>query len=65
MDGDHSSFDLLFNPRLNKGTAFTTEERERLGLVGLMPDTEETSETQLQRIRLHLEQKPSALEKYI
>ena len=65
MDGDHSSFDLLFNPRLNKGTAFTTEERERLGLVGLMPDTEETSDTQLQRIRLHLEQKPSALEKYI
>jgi malate dehydrogenase (oxaloacetate-decarboxylating)(NADP+) len=65
MDGDHSSFDLLFNPRLNKGTAFTTEERERLGLVGLMPDSEETSETQLQRIRLHLEQKPSALEKYI
>ena len=65
MDGDHSSFDLLFNPRLNKGTAFTTEERERLGLVGLMPDTEETSETQLQRIRLHLEQKSSALEKYI
>jgi malate dehydrogenase (oxaloacetate-decarboxylating)(NADP+) len=65
MEGDHSSFDLLFNPRLNKGTAFTTEERERLGLVGLMPDAEETSETQLQRIRLHLEQKPSALEKYI
>ena len=65
MDGDHSSFDLLFNPRLNKGTAFTDAERERLGLAGLLPDNVETSETQLERQRLQLERKPSNLEKYI
>jgi malate dehydrogenase (oxaloacetate-decarboxylating)(NADP+) len=65
MDGTPSSFDLLFNPRLNKGTAFTEEERERLGLVGLLPDTVEDSATQLDRQRLQLEQKPTALEKYI
>ena len=65
MDGTPSSFDLLFNPRLNKGTAFTEEERERLGLVGLLPETVEDSATQLERQRLQLEQKPTALEKYI
>ena len=65
MDGTPSSFDLLYNPRLNKGTAFTEEERERLGLVGLLPETVEDSATQLDRQRLQLEQKPTALEKYI
>jgi malate dehydrogenase (oxaloacetate-decarboxylating)(NADP+) len=65
MDGTPSSFDLLYNPRLNKGTAFTEEERERLGLVGLLPETVEDSATQLERQRLQLEQKPTALEKYI
>ncbi len=65
MDGTPSSFDLLYNPRLNKGTAFTEAERERLGLVGLLPDTVEDSATQLDRQRLQLEQKPTALEKYI
>ncbi len=65
MPKSPSRFDLLNNPRLNKGTAFTAAERERLGLVGLLPDVEETAETQLERLRLHLAQKPSDLEKYI
>jgi malate dehydrogenase (oxaloacetate-decarboxylating)(NADP+) len=65
MDGNHTSFDLLYNPRLNKGTAFSEEERKRLGLIGLIPDGVEDSETQLQRQRIQLAQKPTALDKYV
>ncbi len=65
MDGAPTSFDLLFNPRLNKGTAFTEAERERLGLVGLLPDKVETTEVQLERQRIQLAHKPTDLEKYI
>jgi len=65
MGGAHTSFDLLFNPRLNKGTAFTEAERERLGLVGLLPDKVETTEIQLERQRIQLSHKPTDLEKYV
>ena len=30
-----NAHDILNNPFLNKGTAFTLEERENLGLVGM------------------------------
>lgn len=40
--------DLLRNPFLNKGTAFTKEEREKYGLTGLLPDAVRTIDEQEQ-----------------
>lgn len=56
---------LLDDPRLNKGTAFTPEERERYGLQGLLPHAVESLDRQAERVLGHLEQKPSDLERYI
>jgi hypothetical protein len=42
-----SGTDLLNRPILNKGTAFTEEERSRLGLHGLPPPHVESIEEQL------------------
>jgi malate dehydrogenase (oxaloacetate-decarboxylating)(NADP+) len=57
--------EVLDNPKLNKGTAFTDEEREQLGLVGLLPDSVEDINRQLERVLGHLQNKPTDLERYI
>lgn len=41
--------DLLLDPRLNKGTAFSSAERDRLQLNGLLPAVVETIDQQLSR----------------
>jgi malate dehydrogenase (oxaloacetate-decarboxylating)(NADP+) len=56
---------LLHDPRLNKGTAFSDEERASHGLVGLLPDAVEDIERQRQRVLHHLGHKPTDLERYI
>src|ERR1700731_169009 len=57
--------EVLDSPNLNKGTAFTEEEREQLGLVGLLPDSVEDIDRQLDRVLGHLKEKPRDLERYI
>jgi malate dehydrogenase (oxaloacetate-decarboxylating)(NADP+) len=57
--------DLLDNTALNKGTAFTDEERTRHGLEGLLPPAIETLDRQVERVLRHLEAKPTDLERYI
>ncbi len=39
--------DILHNPRLNKMTGFSEEEREALGLVGLVPEGIDSEDTQV------------------
>jgi malate dehydrogenase (oxaloacetate-decarboxylating)(NADP+) len=56
---------LLRDPTLNKGTAFTMEEREALGLRGLLPPRVHTIDEQVQRILWNLRKKPTDLERYI
>ena len=57
--------DLLHIPALNKGTAFTKEEREALGLRGLLPPHIHSQEEQVLRVMENFHRKPNNLEKYI
>lgn len=56
---------LLNHQCLNKGTAFTHEEREKLGLHGLLPPYVETLEEQLVRAYEAYQRKDDDLERHI
>src|SRR5215217_202717 len=56
---------LLRDPRWNKSTAYTEEEREALGLVGLVPEGREDEDLQVTRVVRQLAIAPTALGKYI
>jgi malate dehydrogenase (oxaloacetate-decarboxylating) len=56
--------ELLLNPRLNKGTAFTEAERDAFGLHGLLPPQVRTLEIQVERRKSALDSLSSAFSKY-
>lgn len=56
---------VLQDPALNKGTAFTEEERDRLGLRGLLPPAVFSQQVQMDRILDNLRRKESDIERYI
>ena len=57
--------DLLHDPLLNKGTAFTLAERDALGLCGLLPPHIHTQEEQMARTLMNLRQMAEPLDRYI
>jgi malate dehydrogenase (oxaloacetate-decarboxylating) len=59
-----TGYNLLNDPRLNKGTAFTNSERDAFALHGLLPPHVSTLENQEQRRHDGLVELPTSLEKY-
>jgi malate dehydrogenase (oxaloacetate-decarboxylating)(NADP+) len=56
---------LLHDPSRNKGTAFTDEERDRLGLRGLLPPRVNSQDEQVRRVLENYTAKPNDLEKFV
>jgi malate dehydrogenase (oxaloacetate-decarboxylating)(NADP+) len=65
MLGISTGVALLRDPALNKGTAFTAEEREILGLRGLLPPVAQSMEVQVMRVLENFRRKSNDIEKYL
>ncbi|XP_041968308.1 NADP-dependent malic enzyme-like isoform X2 [Aricia agestis] len=60
-----SGLDRLKHPGLNKGMAFTIEERQVMGIHGLLPPRVKSQEEQVQLCKLSIERYEDPLNKYI
>jgi malate dehydrogenase (oxaloacetate-decarboxylating)(NADP+) len=58
-------YSILYNPRKNKGTAFSKSERKKYGLDGILPDSIESMETQIMRVQGQIENLNKPINKYI
>src|SRR6516165_5749515 len=68
--GDHSTppprgMALLRDPLLNKGTAFTVQERAAFGLRGLLPPRALSMQAQAARVLTNIRSLPNDLEKHV
>lgn len=59
MAATKMGYDLLNDPFLNKGTAFSLEERRKYGLVGILPPHVETLELQAQQAYENVCERPN------
>ncbi|MDA1192904.1 MAG: oxaloacetate-decarboxylating malate dehydrogenase [Candidatus Poribacteria bacterium] len=60
-----TGYALLRDPMLNKGTAFTAEERETFALEGLLPTSIASMEGQLKRVRSNYDRYKNDLDRYV
>jgi malate dehydrogenase (oxaloacetate-decarboxylating)(NADP+) len=65
MQFEPNGYELLHNPRLNKGTAFTDEERHARHLEGLLPPGRSPIELQVARMHAELANLDDDLQKYL
>ena len=65
MTQHQTGYDLLRNPRLNKGTAFSAAQRREWGLEGLLPPTVTTLELQVARLHEEITGLSDDLQKYL
>ena len=65
MTTDKHGIEVLWDPSLNKSTAFSEAEKQALGIVGLVPDVVETEDQQLSRVMMQLGHKATDLDRYI
>ena len=66
MSGQETrGFAILRDKTANRSIAFTREERERLGLRGLLPHRVSSPEDLVQRVMLALRQYPQDIDKYM
>src|SRR5699024_154280 len=56
---------LLEMPLLNKGSAFSADERTNFNLIGLLPEAVETIEEQVERVYRQYQQSTTPLDKHI
>ncbi|MCZ6618185.1 MAG: NAD-dependent malic enzyme, partial [Gammaproteobacteria bacterium] len=60
-----TGYDLVRDPLLNKGTAFTDRERDELGLHGLLPVERNSQAQQAKRVIASLDKLAAPLDKYV
>ena len=65
MTSSKHGIELLLDPSLNKSTGFTEDEKQALGIVGLVPDVTESEDLQLSRVMMQLGHKNTDLDRYI
>jgi malate dehydrogenase (oxaloacetate-decarboxylating)(NADP+) len=65
MPAAKHGIEVLWDPSLNKSTAFTEAEKQALGIVGLVPDVTESEDLQLSRVMMQLGHKTTGLDRYI
>ncbi|XP_037310411.2 NADP-dependent malic enzyme [Pungitius pungitius] len=58
-------YDVTRNPLLNKGMAFSLEERLQLGIHGLLPPCFNSQDVQLQRVLRNYDMKRDELDRYV
>lgn len=65
IDTSKRGYDVLKDEVLNKSSAFTKEERDTLGIRGLLPYNVNTQDNQVRRVLGNMRRKESDIQKYI